>query len=209
MAKELTEKQFYRRELTHNSTFRYLNATQRRDRYERYLNEIRQAEENAHKKRLDQERQAQEIRAAEDEIRHQIKEFGQIQSAKIARHVTAAFDATEVLELIDFFESQAQLHEAVIECHAKLEPDYRREIVSWCLKNTSLQSNQLEDSAAVNQMIARCMQQGLSAICKSGPLGERLAAYKPTSGVEVEAENKTAIKIERRRSWKEISAENN
>ena len=120
MAKELTEKQFYRRELTHNSTFRYLNATQRRDRYERYLNEIRQAEENAHNNLLDQERQAQEILAAEDEIRHQIKEFGQIESAKIARHVTAAFDATEVLELIDFFESQAQLHEAVIECHAKL-----------------------------------------------------------------------------------------
>ncbi|MDC3016061.1 hypothetical protein OA010_04540, partial [Luminiphilus sp.] len=126
---------------------------------------------------------------------------------KIARQVTAGFDASEILELIDFFESQSQLYEAIAESHAKLEPDYRQEILSWCLENTSLQIDQLENSEAVNKVVTRCMHQGLSAVCKSSALSEHLAEYKPPSSPGCQSENINASKIARRRSWKEISAD--
>ena len=45
MAEELSEKEFYKRELAHNDTFRYLNASQQRNSYQKYLSEVRQAEE--------------------------------------------------------------------------------------------------------------------------------------------------------------------
>ena len=211
MAEELTENEFYKRELAQNETFKYLNSSQRSHSYKKYLAEMRQAEEtrqeSAHKNRLEQERKAQDNRQAENLMRSQIKEFGQLQSAKIARRVTSGFDASEILELIDFFESQSQVYEAVVECHAKLEPDYRREILSWCLENTDLGSEQLEHSDAVDEIVNRCMLQGLSAVCKTGALGEHLGQQGPFSTDWQRPEGSNAGKIERRRSWKEISTD--
>lgn len=211
MAEELTEKQFYSRELLRNDTFKYLNASQRRSSYLKYLEAHKQAEEmrteNAYREHLKQERIAEQKLQAEDQVRSQIEGLGQLQSAKIAQQVTARFDASEILEVIDFFESPSQLYEALVECHAKLEPDYREAIISWYLQNTDLQSSQIEGSTSINQIVARCMHQGLSAVCKTEALRNHLGDQKPCSAGVPTTENASAGKIAKRRSWKEISAD--
>ena len=163
--------------------------------------------ESAYRERLKRERIAEQKRLAEDRAERQIESLGQLQSAKLARQVTASFDVSEILDVIDFFESPNQLYTAVKECHAKLEPKYRQDIIAWFLENTDLESNQLEASTSLDQIVARCMHQGLSAVCKSSALSEHLAEYKPPSSPGCQSENINASKIERRRSWKEISAD--
>lgn len=211
MAEELTEKEFYNRELVHNDTFKYLNASQRRMSYLKYVEAHKQTEdlrtENAYRERLKQERMAGEKRQAEERAQRQIESLGQLQSAKIARQVTASFDVSEILDVIDFFESPDQLYKAVEECHAKLEPKYRQDIIAWFLENTDLESNQLEESTAVDKIVARCMHQGLSAVCKTDALSKHLRDHKPSSRSGPNVQNAGPGRIEKRRSWKEISAE--
>ena len=211
MAEELTEKEFFNRELVHNDTFKYLNASQRRMSYLKYVEAHKQTEdlrtENAYRERLKQERIAGEKRQAEEHAKRQIESLGQLESAKIARQVTARFDASEILEVIDFFESPVQLYEAVVECHTKLKPEYRRAIIAWFLENTDLQSNQLEKSTSVDRIVSRCMHQGLSAVCKTDALCKYLGDHQPSSEGRPKPDNASAGRIEKRRSWKEISAE--
>ena len=213
MPEELTEKEFYSRELVHNDTFKYLNASQRRMSYLKYLEAHKQAEEmrtqNAYRERLKQERVAEQKRLAEDLAKRQIESLGPLQSAKIARQVTASFDISEILDVIDFFDSADQLYKAVAECHASLEPQYRQEIIAWFLANTDLESNKLEASNSVDEIVARCMHQGLSAVCKTDALKQHLGDHKQFLGGSLKAEGTSASRIEKRRSWTEISAEGN
>lgn len=146
-------------------------------------------------------------RRAAEELRLKIESLDALESAKIASHVTASFNATEILELLAFFESTAQLYDAVRASHAKLEPEYRKAILAWYADNTGLQSETLSQSAAVEEIVARAMKQGLSAICKSEVLSSHLGSHHKAGGVYGPGESGQIGKIEKGRSWREISAE--
>lgn len=203
---ELTEQQFYGRELALNDTFKYLNASQRRQSYRKYL-QGRQRAENIRKDRL--EKKIEDEREAKCREKAQMQSLGQLESAKISKRVSAKFDPSEILDVIEFFETAAQLYEAIVESHAKLKPEYRKEIISWCLENTDLQTNQLEHSDALDEIVQRCMNQGLSAICKSDPIGNYLKSQNPPSETYWQVEDESTRKIEKRRSWREISSTDN
>ena len=233
MSELLEEWEFYDRESRQNYVFKYLNASQRLDSYLKYVEAHKLAEanrkaaahkqleesleanrqeeqkrrESAYKERLRKERLEEQKRQAEEHAKRQIESLGPLQSAQIARKVTSRFDANEILEVIDFFESPAQVYESVLECHAKLEPEYRREIIAWLLENTDLRANQLEGSTSVDKIVSRCMNQGLSAVLKTDPLNHHLGDHKPYSEVGQHTQELSAGRIEKSRSWKEISAD--
>ena len=235
MSRLLSRGEFYDRESRQNDVFKYLNASQKRDSYLKYVEAHKLAEanrlmdankqleaskqleakrqeeqmrrESAYKERLRKERLEEQKRQAEEHAKRQIESLGPLQSAQIARKVTSRFDANEILEVIDFFESPAQVYESVLECHAKLEPEYRREIIAWLLENTDLRANQLEGSTSVDKIVSRCMNQGLSAVLKTDPLNHHLGDHKPYSEVGQHTQELSAGRIEKSRSWKEISAD--
>ena len=201
--KELTEQQFFGRELAQNDTFKYLNASQRRQSYRKYLQGRKQAK-SIRKDRL--EKKIEDEREAEYQEKAQIQSLGQLESAKISKRVAAKFDTGEILDVIEFFETTAQLYEAIVESHAKLKPEYRKEIISWCLENTDLQTNQLEYSDKLDGIVQRCMNQGLSAICKTDPICNYLKNQTPNSEANCQVEDEGTRRIEKRRSWREISS---
>ena len=152
-----------------------------------------------------EEEQEEARRVAEQETRRQIESLDALDSARIASQMITKFDAKEILELLTFFESTAQLYEAVRGSHAKLEPDYRRAILAWYAENTELQPEIVSESELVKDIITRAINQGLSAICKSAPLAEHLENHHPTDNSHSTAAVSRVGTIEKVRSWKEIS----
>jgi hypothetical protein len=146
-------------------------------------------------------------RRAEEEIRRQIDSLDPLQSAKIAKQVKAKFDTAEILDLIDFFDSADQLHAAVSRSHEKLEPAYRRAILDWYTDNTELHADSLSDSAEIQDVVVRCMNQGLSAIFKSEALKAHLGTHHPSGQAEASHPHSQVGTIAKGRSWKEISAD--
>ena len=139
----------------------------------------------------------------------QLKILDPLNSAKIAKSVIEQIDLNEIIELIDFFESPGQLYEAVTEAHARLEPVYKAAILNWLSDKTDLQPDSVSESQEVQDLLARCMNQGLSSICKSGPIGAHLAAYHSIAVAPPPDGENAGQKIEKGRSWKEISSEGN
>lgn len=159
-------------------------------------------EEQAVRERLEGDRR----RRVEEETRRQIESLDPLESAKIARQVTIGFDSTEILDLLNFFESTSQLYEAVKGSHSKLEPEYRKAIMAWYADNTELQADLLSESI-VQEVVTRTINQGLSAICKSEALNVHLGVHRAMTESQSSHGAGQVLKIEKVRSWKELSAD--
>ena len=157
--------------------------------------------------RTEEEQVADDKRRAQAELTKQIESLDPLESAKIARQVSARFDASEILDLLNFFESTSQLYDAVCSSHAKLEPEYRKAVLTWYISNTGVPPDALSESAEAQAIVLRCMNQGLSAICKSEALGSHLESHHKAGRVHGLGKNGQMGKIEKGRSWREISAE--
>ena len=173
----------------------------------RYTGELNQEEGTPEVDSDEEQARNKAKQRAQEETQRQFKGLDALQSAKIARQVTASFNATEILELLNFFESTAQLYDAVCASHAKLEPEYRRAILTWFADNTELQPKTISESAALEDIVNRAMNQGLSAICKSDTLVAHLASHHPTDKAQASVKASQVGKIEKVRSWKEISGD--
>lgn len=173
----------------------------------RYTGELNQ-EEGTPEVDSDEEQARNKADQREQEAtRRQLEGLDALESAKIARQVTASFDATEILELLDFFESTAQLYEAVRGSHAKLEPEYRKAVLAWYADNTELEPKTISESVALEDIVNRAINQGLSAICKSDNLVALLASHHPSDQAQASVKASQVGKIEKVRSWREISAD--
>ncbi|MDC3016062.1 hypothetical protein OA010_04545 [Luminiphilus sp.] len=155
----------------------------------------------------EEEQVADDKRRAQAEVAKQIESLDPLESAKIARQVSAGFGVSEILDLFSFFESTSQLYDAVCSSHAKLEPEYRKAVLTWYADNTDIPADALSESAEVQAVVLRCMNQGLSAICKSEALSSHLESHHTAGGIHGLGNSGQMGKIEKGRSWREISAE--
>ena len=223
MSEKLSRQEFFDRKSAESDTWKYLNEAQQQESYRKYLRALTDAEIERRK----QEEQDQAATVLRDQERHEnlrkalaeqqrnerrrqkklLNKLDALSSAKIAKSVISKFDLSEVLEVLDFFDSEAQLFEAVRSSHAELEPAYRKAIMTWYSDNTELQPDTLNEFSEIHDFVARCMNQGLSAICKSEALKPYLGTYHSTEESHTSHNGSEVGKIEKGRSWREISAD--
>ena len=157
----------------------------------------------------EEEKVADDKRRAQAQVTKQVESLDPLESAKIAKQVSARFDASEILDLLSFFESTSQLYDAVCSSHAKLKPEYEKAVLTWYTTNTDLTADALSESAEVQAIVLRCINQGLSAICKSEALSSHLESHHKSGGIHGLGKHGQMGKIEKGRSWREISSEGN
>jgi len=217
----ISKEEFFKKEAIKNPDFMNLSPARKNACYQKHLTELkglpedpfalargdREARENHRRKQAVAEKRKRETsERKKTTLRSEISKLDPLTSAKIAKAVINNFESEGITDLIDFFPSSTQLYQVVTEHHRKLEPIYRRELCKWFSENTNISARQIKSSDEITNVIAICMKQGLSALCKSPTFKERLGDYGVTEESNLAQSGPVGISIEKHRSWSEISS---
>ena len=114
-----------------------------------------------------------------------------LESAKIAKQAIEVFPTHELDDLIDFFEGQSEIRDAISLMHDTLKPKYR-ELIERAYKNKGISNLESIDADT-----KQSMERGMTAILRKERIAELLIGKKDSLNSE---------KIEKTHSWQDLKA---